>query len=314
MHTTELRLDIETARQMIHNQFPDFRGERIEELTTGTDHAIVRIGSYAAARFPLLSSDPAVYLEALRRQAGAMIELAECCPVLTPRPLGLGQPGRSYSMPWMVQTWVDGAVATPSGLASSRTFALELAGLVDALRQADVRGRQFDGGGRGGRLLDHDRWMATCFDRSEGLLEVPLLRRIWAQFRELPAAQSVAMSHKDLIPGNLLVDGERLVGVIDGGGFGPADPALDLVVAWHLLDNQRRDDMRNCLGSSDLEWRRGAAWAFQQAMGLVWYYERSNPTMSALGCSTLGRIAADPTIWSGRQPVADYRCPGRHQT
>jgi hypothetical protein len=45
-----------------------------------------------------------------------------------------------------------------------------------------------------------------------------------------------------------------------------------------------------------LEWARGAAWAFEQAMGLVWYYRESNPVMADLGRTTLGRILADPDI------------------
>jgi aminoglycoside phosphotransferase (APT) family kinase protein len=101
------------------------------------------------------------------------------------------------------------------------------------------------------------------------------------------------MTHGDLIPGNLLLDGDRLVGVLDGGAFGPADPSLDLVAAWHLLEADARAVLRAGLGSDDLEWSRGRAWAFQQAMGLVWYYAGSNPTMSALGRRTLGRILDD---------------------
>jgi aminoglycoside phosphotransferase (APT) family kinase protein len=104
------------------------------------------------------------------------------------------------------------------------------------------------------------------------------------------------MSHKDLIPPNLLVQGEHLVGVLDGGSFGPADPSLDLVAAWHLLDRQRRATFRSSLQVEDLLWKRGAAWAFQQAMGLVWYYRLTNPAMSALGRSTLSRILDDPDI------------------
>jgi aminoglycoside phosphotransferase (APT) family kinase protein len=104
------------------------------------------------------------------------------------------------------------------------------------------------------------------------------------------------MSHKDLIPANLLVQGERLVGVLDGGSFGPADPALDLVVAWHLLDRTRRAAFREATQAGELEWRRGAAWAFQQAMGLVWYYRVTNPTMSALGRSTISRLLEDIAV------------------
>jgi len=44
------------------------------------------------------------------------------------------------------------------------------------------------------------------------------------------------------------------------------------------------------LACDDLEWARGQAWAFQQAMGLVWYYRDSNPTMSEMGRRTLEQI------------------------
>jgi aminoglycoside phosphotransferase (APT) family kinase protein len=101
------------------------------------------------------------------------------------------------------------------------------------------------------------------------------------------------MCHRDLIPGNLLVHDGRLVGVLDAGGFGPADPALDLVAAWHLLGVDAREVIRQSLQCGRTEWLRGKAWALQQAMGLVWYYRESNPGMSALGRSTLTRILED---------------------
>ncbi len=34
----------------------------------------------------------------------------------------------------------------------------------------------------------------------------------------------------------------------------------------------------------------GKAWAFAQAMGLVWYYVTTNPTMSFTGRRTLDRL------------------------
>ena len=63
-----------------------------------------------------------------------------------------------------------------------------------------------------------------------------------------------------------------------------------------MLDREAREAVRSGLGSGDVEWKRGAAWAFQQAIGLVWYYRHSNPGMSALGRSTLRRILEDPGI------------------
>ena len=138
--------------------------------------------------------------------------------------------------------------------------------------------------------------MTTSFANSGGLLDVPALRSIWSRLRNLPPAGPVVMSHKDLTPPNILVQGERIVGILDAGGFGPADPALDLVCTWHLLDHDSRDLVRTRLGIGRDEWLRGAAWAFAQAMGVVWYYHRTNPTMAEFGRTTLQRLIDDPVI------------------
>ena len=103
------------------------------------------------------------------------------------------------------------------------------------------------------------------------------------------------MSHTDLTPANILVHNERIVGVWDAGGYRPADPALDLVAAWHLLKPpNRRDVIRAQLDCDREEWLRGAGWAFAQALGLVWYYQHTNPTMSHLGKTTLHRLLHRP--------------------
>jgi aminoglycoside phosphotransferase (APT) family kinase protein len=86
------------------------------------------------------------------------------------------------------------------------------------------------------------------------------------------------------------VVGDRLVGVLDTGGFQAADPALDLVAAWHFFTDTPREQMRRALDSSDLQWERGAAWAFQQAAGAYWYYRRSNSALALMGSTTLARL------------------------
>ena len=50
--------------------------------------------------------------------------------------------------------------------------------------------------------------------------------------------------------------------------------------------------LRDDLGSADLQWERGRAWALVQAMGAVWYYVDSNPPMSRMGRRTLQRLLA----------------------
>jgi aminoglycoside phosphotransferase (APT) family kinase protein len=294
MHDDQLDIGEDTARRLIHEQFPHWQELAVRaEPSAGTVNAIFRIGEDLAARFPLRAEDPSRTRAWLRAEAAAMRELAAASTVATPEPIAIGEPGHGYPLPWSVQTWLPGQVATVDDPAGSLEFAEDLAALIEGLRGTDPRGRRFEGGGRGGHLPDHDRWMETCFDESEGLLDVPRLRAMWAELRTLPRVDADAMCHGDLTPPNVVVRGGRLVGVLDGGGFSAADPALDLVAAWHLLDGVQRKVLREALECSDVQWRRGMAWAFQQAMGLVWYYADSNPSMSQWGRRTLDRILGD---------------------
>jgi hypothetical protein len=68
------------------------------------------------------------------------------------------------------------------------------------------------------------------------------------------------------------------------------DPALDVVAAWHLLDDEPRTVFREELGCDDLEWERSKAWAFEQCLGAIRYYIDTNPTMHHMGRCTLQRI------------------------
>jgi aminoglycoside phosphotransferase (APT) family kinase protein len=188
---------------------------------------------------------------------------------------------------------VPGTDATRADPGGSIDFARDLAEFVDGVRAIDTRGRVFAGHGRGGELTGQDEWMETCFAHSEGLLDVPGLKSMWRSLRVVPRGEPVdVMTHGDLMPGNLLVSNGRLAGVIDVGGLGPADPALDLVGAWHVLEEGPRRVFRERLGCDDRQWARGMAWAFAQAMGLVWYYAESNPAMAAIGRRTLNRLVA----------------------
>lgn len=293
MHDDDLPLDENTAATIIREQF-DSGVPKVTALhTAATTNHIFRVGANLLARFPRQRADAVDAAGALAREQKAMDEFADACPFPAPRIVFVGRPSAQHPMPWSVQTWVAGEVMTPVSAASSGEVAHDLATLVTALRGTDTRGRRFAGGGRGGDLRAHDEWVAHCLAQSESLLPTRRLADLWAELRTTPRAEPDVMAHKDLIPFNLLTSatqGGGLAGVIDTGGFGPADPALDLVAGWHVLDAGSRARFRDAIGSGEHEWRRGMGWALQQALGLVWYYEKSNPTMSALGRTTIGRI------------------------
>jgi aminoglycoside phosphotransferase (APT) family kinase protein len=294
VHPEQLTVPAATVRALVDAQFPAWRDLPITKVAAhGTVNAIFRLGDRLAARFPLVPRDVDSARDWLAAEAAAARELAGRARFRTPEPVALGEPGAGYPLPWSVQTWLPGTVATDADPGESVPFAGDLAEFIQGVRAIGTGGRAFAGTGRGGDLCAHDAWMQTCFERSERLLDVGRLRRVWARQRELPRGSAPdVLTHGDLIPGNVLVRAGRLAGVLGVGGLGPADPALDLVAAWHLLEPGPRQVLRAGLGSTDLEWERGRAWAFVQAMGLVWYYVDSNPPMSRMGRRTLERLLA----------------------
>lgn len=299
MHPDQIDVTAAVARALVARQFPRWHRLPVTAVaSSGTVNALFRIGDGLVARFPLQpAAEPDGGRARLQVEAAAARELFGRTRFATPQPVAIGGPGAGYPQAWSVQTWVPGTSVTDAAsvaTAGSLGLAHDLAEFVAGVRSIDVGGRTFGGVGRGGDLRTHGRWVQLCFDRSADLVDVPRLRAVWAELRDLPADPGGdAMSHTDLIPPNMLVsDRGRLTGVIDVGGLGPADPALDLVAAWHLFDPLPRSAFRADLGAGELSWRRGMAWALVQAVGLVWYYVRSNPTMSEIGRRTLSRILA----------------------
>ncbi|MHB1509665.1 MAG: aminoglycoside phosphotransferase family protein [Acidimicrobiales bacterium] len=294
MHPNQLTVSAETARKLVDQQFPEWRHLPIRPVAwQGTVNTLFRIGERLVARFPLLARDDGATRQLLESEALAARELLGRTRFPTPEPVAIGASGLGYPLPWSVQTWLPGTVATDEDPGESVAFAHDLAEFIRGVRAIDTRGRTFNGQGRGGDLGCDDAWMQTCLEHSEPILEVPRLRRMWSVMRDLPrGAGGDVMTHGDLIPGNVLVGAGRLAGVIDVGGLGPADPALDLVSARHLLEAGPRQVLSDDLECDELEWERGKAWAFEQAMGAVWYYAKTNLVMHLMGKRTLGRIVA----------------------
>jgi aminoglycoside phosphotransferase (APT) family kinase protein len=294
VHPGQLSVSAGLASRLIAAQFPQWEQLPVRALAaTGTVNAVFRVGDRLSARFPLQPDDPDTVRLQLEAEAAAASTLLGQTRFPTPEPVALGEPGEGYPLAWSMQTWIPGTVATDDDPGASAAFAEDLAEFILGVRAIDTHGRAFAGAGRGGDLQESDAWMQTCFARSEAALDVEPLRRLWSELRTLPRdARPDVMNHGDLIPGNVLVAAGRLAGVLDVGGLEPADPALDLVAAWHLLQDGPRRVLRTALACDDLDWAHGRAWAFQQAMGLVWYYATTNPTMSELGRRTLQRITA----------------------
>jgi aminoglycoside phosphotransferase (APT) family kinase protein len=298
MHPDEVDVPVDLVRRLVDEQFPAWRGRRLEPLPgRGTVNAVFAltgpVGEDLLVRLPL-RAEAAAGLDAERAAAH---ELRGRTRFATPEVVATGEPGEGFPFGWTVLRLLPGTPADGVDTAASEGLARDLAEFVGAVRAMPLHGRRFSGTGRGGDLHRHDAWVAESLQRSGGLLDVAALQALWSRFRTLPHVSADVVTHGDLVPGNLLLDDAgRLGAVLDVGGLGPADPALDLLAAWHLFDGPAREVFRRACGAEGLDWVRGQAWAFVQAVGLVWYYADSHPGMSSLGTRTLARVLQDPLV------------------
>ncbi|GAA1587864.1 aminoglycoside phosphotransferase family protein [Kribbella hippodromi] len=288
MHAGQLDVSVALVSELVREQFPAWDGLAVRAVPShGTVNAMFRIGDELVARFPMLPGDPAEGRAELEAEADAARRLRAISPYPTPEPVAIGAPGAGYPMPWAVYSWLPGTIAYDADVSGSTVFAEDLARFVRALRAEPTEGRMFTGSWRGGALTSQDAWVAECLEKSRGMIDVDGLTRLWADLRTTPRTEPDVWTHRDLMPGNLLVADGRLAAVIDVGGFAVADPAMDLQPAWNLLDRTAREAFRAAVGSDDAEWRRGMAWSFAQAIGCLWYYVDTNPVMSRTAHHTL---------------------------
>ncbi|MBM7798109.1 aminoglycoside phosphotransferase (APT) family kinase protein [Microlunatus panaciterrae] len=289
MHPNQLEIEPETVQDLVADQFPHWRGLAVRPVTShGTVNKVFRLGERLVLRFPLEPGPPDEKRAWLVAEADLARSLLGRMPVATPVPVALGEPGRGYPLAWAVYGWLPGTDAATASVGHSHQFACDVAAFVQALRRQDTGGRTFDGPGRGGSLSSHDEYVASCLGRSRGLIDVEALARLWGRLRETPRAGAKDVwTHGDLMPGNLLAEDGRLVAVIDVGGLAPADPALDLMPAWNLMEAGPRRAFREALAVDETEWARGQGWALVQAIGCLYYYRVTNPVMSATAHRTL---------------------------
>lgn len=123
MHDDQVDVTAETVATLIREQFPQWSGKAIRRLpSTGTVNAIFRVGNDLSARFPLRLADAAETPAFLEKEARASAELAQVSPFPVPEPVALGRSGAGYPMPWSVQTWLPGTVASNAGVSGSEAL------------------------------------------------------------------------------------------------------------------------------------------------------------------------------------------------
>jgi len=298
MHPDEVPTSVDLARHLIATQFPDWADLPMERVESGgTVNAIYRLGDQRSVRLPLQRSG-ALQLE---KERDWLPRIGPQLPISAPIPIAHGDPTDQFPFNWAIYPWLPGAPIEPGALHGSSDRATDaardLARFIRALQAIDPTGGPGPGPhnfGRGVPIAARDQETRAAIAASEGLADTAAVTTAWTEDSAAPTHRgSPVWVHGDLHLANLLAADGRLSAVIDWGGLGVGDPAVDLLPAWHLFSGESRDTFRTALAVDDATWTRGRAWALSVAIIALPYFIESNPTMVRFAHTMLDAVLAD---------------------
>jgi aminoglycoside phosphotransferase (APT) family kinase protein len=289
MHADELDIDAALVHTLLTAQFPHWADLPIERLPHwGTDNAMYRLGDDMVVRLPRIHwavGDGDKDFQWLPR-------LAPLLPVAIPVPLVKGTPAEGYPWEWGVYPWLEGENPTVDRITDPSSLTRDAVQFVDALRRVDLA----DGPPtrRGAPLAGQDESARAALVALEGMIDTDAATAAWDEALETPDWSGPPVwIHGDLMPGNLLLEGGRLTGVIDWSLLGIGDPACDMMIAWGLLPAEERRIFRAELDVDDPTWVRGRGWALSIALIGLPYYKDTNPVFADVARHLIREVLAE---------------------
>ncbi len=293
-------VDLELARSLIEERFPELRPGRIESFGVGWDNTVYLVDGTWVFRFP-------------RRELAAELIDAECAvlPAIAPRlPLEVPVPvwsGRCEErFPWTFAGYrmIPGRTACRADLhAGQRALsAAPLGGFLADLHEiSEEEMRERGAGGDELKRLDLEYRIPVTEQRFGeilrlGLVDDPdLFEDAVGDLPEDWEPSRFTLVHGDLYARHLLVGADaRPCGVIDWGDVHLGDPAIDLSIAWAFLPPSARDAFREAYGPiDDATWRVARFRAlFSAVMELVYGHDVGDADLVREGRAALRHLAS----------------------
>ena len=287
----DIEIDAALVRSLLREQHPDLADLSLQEIDSGWDNAMFRLGETLVVRLPRRVAATRL----IDHEQTWLPQLAPLLPIAVPDPVRFGRPAQHYPWRWSVVPWLSGRNAD---LCEPRADQAErLAAFLCALHRPAPANAPVNPY-RGVPLRQRAEQIAERIRRLEQHA-MPLsgeALRIYEMALDAPVDVTPTWLHGDLHAGNLLVDDGVISGVIDWGDMTSGDRATDLATLWMNLNDRkaRENAMRACNGVSDTTWLRAKGWAIFYGVTLGTSGLAGDARHALMAHRTLERVVAGP--------------------
>ena len=285
----EVSVDEALVRELLLEQHSDLADRPLRFVEAGFDNFMFRLGSEHVVRLPRRETSA----DLIRNEQRCLPLLAPKLPLPIPAPIRTGVPSTLYPWHWSVLPWLPGRAADEEAIASDQ--AIPFAAFLRALHRpaaADAPDNPF----RGCPLADRAEPVGERLVRlrEKTSLITSAVEQTWQTALAAAASTEALWIHGDLHARNTLVEGGKIIGIIDWGDVTSGDAATDLASIWGLFEepSARREAIETYKPDADLLCRaKGWAVSFGALLldtGLV-----DHPRHAVMGEDLLRRIAED---------------------
>lgn len=278
MHTEELEISLTLVKKLIKDQCPKYCSLPLKPIkTTGTTHALFRLGSEYLIRLPRLE-ESSVNIE---KENEFLPQFEKFLSIPISIPIFKGNPNNDYPCNWMIVKWQEGKIADFDEETEFFDLAKDLALFINELHSIEVNNGPLSRRGIPLNSKDLQHQVKSAIEKLKDELNINEIKNLWEELSNIPYwDKKPVWIHGDLLPGNILVKDKRLSAVIDFSDLGIGDPACDLIPAWCIFNSQSRNHFKkHLLNVDESTWQRSRGWALCIGLIILPYYKHTNPSL-----------------------------------
>ncbi|HCU06306.1 MAG TPA: acetyltransferase [Holosporales bacterium] len=285
-------ISIELAKKLIDHQFPEYADLPITSVEQqGHDNHTYRLGDALLIRMPTAEA----YALKVPKEHALLPKLAAHLSINIPTPIKMGAPSKDFPYPFSIYKWLDGQSANLVHIDEDALdcIAVQLAIFLKELQNIDgVDGPEpgQHNWWRGDHVSVYDKGARKQIANLENIIDHKACLHLWENACATSWKQAPVWIHGDFSSGNILINDNKLSGVIDFGGMGIGDPACDLVIAWTFLKGKSQEIFKQAMGLDADTWTRARGWALWKATFELCYIKEKDSAAAAFQKSIINSV------------------------